>query len=145
MAELIAHRGNLKGPSKYENSPSYVLDAVKLGYKVEVDIWYCDGDWYLGHDYPRYLIDSDFISHISGVAFLHAKNLSALYAMLSIGGVSCFWHENDDYTLTSCGKIWTYPNKMITSNSIIVCQNKLDTEKYISSNAFGVCSDYIIS
>jgi hypothetical protein len=38
---LIAHRGNINGPNKeHENSPGYILNAIELGYDVEVDIWY---------------------------------------------------------------------------------------------------------
>lgn len=33
---------------------------------------------------------------------------------------NCFWHQEDDYALTSSGYIWTYPDKLLTDKSIIV-------------------------
>jgi hypothetical protein len=48
--KFISHRGNLSGRNpESENSPSYINMALKLGYDVEVDVWYIDGKWYLGH------------------------------------------------------------------------------------------------
>ena len=56
--------------------------------------------------------------------------------------VNIFWHQDDDFTLTSRNVIWTYPGKQFSENSVIV---KLDYEaNYIEkSNLFGICSDYI--
>ncbi|MEY4342356.1 MAG: Synechococcus phage, partial [Pseudomonadota bacterium] len=52
-----------------------------------------------------------------------------------------FWHQEDDFTITSSGYIWTYPNKSITSQSIIVDLNKnWKTKNY---NCFGVCVDFV--
>ena len=31
---LISHRGNIDGITKYENQPSYIDDAIQLGYDV---------------------------------------------------------------------------------------------------------------
>ena len=58
--------------------------------------------------------------------------------MLNIG-VHCFWHQGDDYTLTSNGYIWTYPGKLLTTKSICVKPNSIEEIKGCS----GVCSDYI--
>ena len=54
---LISHRGNIDGvkPTK-ENSPEYILEAISLGYDVEIDVWKVDGKWFLGHDEPEYAI-----------------------------------------------------------------------------------------
>ena len=37
---LVSHRGNIQGkqPDR-ENSPGYIIEAVKSGYYCEVDIW----------------------------------------------------------------------------------------------------------
>ena len=38
---LIAHRGNINGPSlAMENTCVYIDSAIKLGYDVEIDVWY---------------------------------------------------------------------------------------------------------
>ena len=55
--------------------------------------------------------------------------------------IHCFWHQNDDYTLTSQGLIWTYPKKLLYLNSICVLPElgyKGDINK-----CYGICSDYI--
>jgi hypothetical protein len=37
---LYAHRGNLFGPKpELENTPDYIDQAIKFGFKVEVDVW----------------------------------------------------------------------------------------------------------
>jgi hypothetical protein len=57
--------------------------------------------------------------------------------------VHCFWHQKDDFTLTSRGYIWTYPNKEVVKNSIIVCKDLEETLQYSSINIAGICSDFI--
>jgi len=37
--KLISHRGNLFGPNPTnENNPDYILNAIELGYDVEIDV-----------------------------------------------------------------------------------------------------------
>jgi hypothetical protein len=66
--------------------------------------------------------------------------LEALKAMVK-EDIHCFWHQNDDYTLTSEGYIWTYPNKQVTDMSIQMCFN--GNFEDIHDIAAGVCSDWI--
>jgi hypothetical protein len=56
--------------------------------------------------------------------------------------INCFWHQEDDFTLTSSGFIWTYPNKNVLDNSIIVDNDPKWKEK--NYKCYGVCSDYIL-
>ena len=56
--------------------------------------------------------------------------------------VNYFWHQEDDFTLTNNGFIWTYPNKPFTNKSIIVLTKKEKLNKY--KKAYGVCSDFLI-
>jgi len=57
----ISHRGNLNGKNQeLENKPSYIFDALEKNFEVEVDIWFNEGKFYLGHDEPKDLIDSKF-------------------------------------------------------------------------------------
>ena len=41
--------------------------------------------------------------------------------------IHCFWHEQDERTLTSRGYIWTYPYKQVTNMSVICLQQEQDT------------------
>ena len=51
---LIAHRGNIDGPSEMENHPDHIQKALDAGFHVEVDAWVIDGEIFLGHDEPQY-------------------------------------------------------------------------------------------
>jgi hypothetical protein len=50
-----------------------------------------------------------------------------------------FWHQEDNFTLTSQGYIWTYPDKDVTNKSIAVLVDK----ELAPDGVAGVCSDYI--
>ena len=54
--------------------------------------------------------------------------------------IHCFWHQEDDFTLTSRGFIWTYPGKELTLKSICVLPESTDNE---IGECFGICSDVI--
>ena len=59
---LISHRGNIDGPNKdRENNPEYIQIALNNGYEVEVDIWFKNNSFYLGHDKADFLIDENFL------------------------------------------------------------------------------------
>jgi hypothetical protein len=135
---FISHRGNLNGKNKkLENSPKYIIEDIKKGYHVEVDIWF-NKCFYLGHDFPQYKISKKFL--LNKKLWCHAKNLDALYELHKIKA-KYFWHQNDDYTLTSNNYIWTYPGKTLSKKSICVLPEikKTKIPKFIS----GICSDYI--
>ena len=54
---LISHRGNLDGPNKsFENSPSYICEAIDRGFDVEVDLWKTN-KLFFGHAEPQYCIN----------------------------------------------------------------------------------------
>ena len=134
----ISHRGNVNGkiPNK-ENHPDYIKLALSNGYDVEIDVWYDNGYW-LGHDEPTYNITKDFL--LNNKFWCHAKNAKALYHMLR-DDIHCFWHQTDDYTLTSNNYIWTYPNKMLYYNSICVLPELGITGDI--KQCSGICSDDI--
>jgi hypothetical protein len=140
--KLISHRGNTDGPiPNLENNPEYILESLNLGFDVEVDVWYVNNNFYLGHDEAKYLIDEKFLEN--NRLWCHAKNIDSLYKMLNNDKIHCFWHQKDDFTITSRGFIWTHPNKELTSNSICVLpeiQKKFNSTEKIF---FGICSDYI--
>ena len=138
--KLISHRGNINGgiPER-ENSPDYILEALQQGFDVEVDIWYTNG-WCLGHDNPTYELNMiEFVPYFDKLWF-HCKNLDALYKIIE-WDVQYFWHQNDDYTLTSKNFIWTFPNKPLTDRSICVLPE--DNYPLWCFSCYGICSDYI--
>jgi hypothetical protein len=136
--KIISHRGNISGPdTALENNPAYIAEALKLGFDVEIDVWYTGNGFYLGHDDPMYNVDQTFL--LNEKLWCHAKNLRALYQLMEIGA-HCFWHEQDRVTITSRGYVWCYPNtNEFNSKSIALC---FDADKKIPTNCYGVCTDY---
>jgi hypothetical protein len=132
---IISHRGNLNGPgASQENNPLYIQQAINVGFDVEIDVWFIDGSFFLGHDAPVYKIELDFLKQ-NGL-WCHAKNLDALEQMIKSSNIHCFWHETDKFTLTSESVIWTYPGQQTGRHSVIVTNDPVD------SNIYGVCTDY---
>ena len=137
---LISHRGNINGKKpEYENDPGYIDEALDKGYGVEIDVWYINEDWYLGHDKPQYKINLEYLKNDR--FWCHAKNIEALNKMLE-RDIHCFWHQEDDVTLTSKGYMWTYPGKELTHKSIAVLP---EINNDIPKKCLGICSDYIVN
>lgn len=136
---LISHRGNTNGKIKNEeNRPDYIEDALRLGFNVEIDVWFKDAEFYLGHDEPQYKIDYKFL--VNEKLWCHAKNIDALLEMKKYA-IHYFWHEEDTLTLTSKNYIWAYPGKQPIKRSIAVMP-ELNNDDV--SQCIGICSDYIL-
>lgn len=136
--KYISHRGNINGPNPdKENDPIYIFSALAQGYDVEIDVWVTNSSMVmLGHDRPTYSVNKKMLQ-IPGL-WCHAKNIEALNFMLEEKVPNCFWHQEDDVTITSKGYLWTYPNKQLTPKSIAVLP-----EIVIEDEIAGICSDFI--
>jgi hypothetical protein len=144
--KYIAHRGLIDGPNlELENNPEHIIETLNLFYDCEVDLWRCKNEWWLGHDLPKYKVDEKFIGK-QGL-WLHCKNLDALLELSSRAfHYEYFWHQEDDFTLTSGNYIWTYPGKELTRNSISVQpEAKEEWWEWTKScnNIAGVCTKYV--
>ena len=140
----IAHRGLFNGPDvNLENRPQQVELALSQGYHCEVDVWYKDEKWFLGHDYPDYEIPYEFLEQPN--LWLHTKNLDALYVLGANSILNYFWHQSDDHVLTSQGDIWTQPGKELTKDSIMVMPEYIDNtlQNTIGAKCVAICSDYV--
>jgi hypothetical protein len=141
---LISHRGNLNGPIRdLENSPTYIDLAFAEGYDAEIDIWFINGNIFLGHDEPTYLVNDDWIINRKERLWLHCKNIDALIYLKNIKSfnINYFWHQKDDVTITSLGYFWTYPGKQLTENSIAVLPEISFFQNLEISK--GICSDFV--
>ena len=137
---FISHRGNLRGPNpSFENRPEYILNALDMGFDVEIDVWYINGRFKLGHDSPQYPVKPEFLLQ-SGL-WCHAKHFSGLIALKKLGAHH-FWHQTDAYTLTSNNVIWAYPDSLIDINCICLMP-ETRPEYSVNWDFLGVCSDYI--
>ena len=141
--KLIAHRGLINGPDKaLENNPNQIQLALEQGFDCEIDLWIVDDKFYLGHDNPQFHVEQNFIEQ-QGL-WIHAKNLDALHYLLSTN-LNFFWHQTDNYTLTSNRYIWTYPGQSLTQHSIMVMPEWEDTtlNNARQASCFAVCSDFV--
>ena len=140
---FIAHRGNIFGPNPLqENQPSYIQQALDLGYNVEVDAWLIQDTFYLGHDKPEYIVHADFF--LNSNMWVHCKNLAALDELILEPDVNCFAHDNDNFVLTSKCYIWVFPAKRtLTSNCVAVLPEKV--RNWDLKKCAAICTDYVLS
>lgn len=152
MKRFIAHRGVFDGNySDKENRIETIVHALRCGYEVEVDVRLFNGEIYLGHDEPQEKISDLWESMRKGVDWLgygniwyHCKDSGSMDYFNRSNVSNYFFHNTDDFTLTSKGFIWTanlvgcYPN-----NTIVVAKNKEDTLSQFETNCAGICSPYI--
>lgn len=137
----ISHRGNTDGPNPDgENQPHQLVSTISQGFDIEVDVWYWYDQFYLGHDEPKHPVNDQFILDIAENSWFHCKNIEALQRFTEkYPELRFFWHQEDDYTLTSNGYIWTYPGKEVTEKSIVV---DLDGSRTYTVQPYAVCTDY---
>ena len=121
---LIAHRGNINGKvEKLENSPSYIDSAIEQGYDVEIDVWYHQHEFWLGHDEPSYEVSLKWLTDRKDSLWIHCKDLISIDMLRELQirnnvDLNYFFHDEDDCTLTSKGDLWVYPGKQPIKNSI---------------------------
>jgi len=145
---LISHRGNLNGPSRStENSPKQIDVCIDLGYDVEIDIRFCGDRFYLGHDFAENPVDRRWLENRADRLWVHCKDACSL-DLLSNSYLNCFWHDKDDYTVTTCGYVWAYPGKRIISNCVLCLPENVkpvddSTWDWKNNASFAVCSDFI--
>jgi len=133
---VISHRGNLNGPEpSTENTIAQIKKVLDLGFNCEVDIWGINGQLSLGHDTPGEIVDISFLNNPK--VWVHAKNLEALVVCKELDN-NVFFHNTDDYVLTSQNTIWTYPGKNTSPECIIV----LNENDLVPENVLGICTDY---
>lgn len=142
---IISHRGNLNGPrSSRENHPESIINALHLGFDCEIDVWFIKSEFWLGHDFPEYKIHREFLWNNEKL-WIHCKNFEALEELsFDIDLVNnVFYHNVDDYTITSKGVIWAYPGKKVGKNCVIVLQNISEYDFINNAKIIkGVCTDY---
>lgn len=138
----ISHRGNVEGKNEVrENSPYYIMEAIVMGFDVEVDVWVIDGVIFLGHDAPQYSVDFRWFRDRISKLWIHCKNIEAIVYFKESGyDMNYFWHDTDTLTITSNGYLWVYPGKQPIKGSIAVMPEIHNDD---ISNCIGICSDFI--
>ena len=140
MKILIAHRGNTNGkhPEK-ENTVAYIEEALDKGYDCEIDICKWDGkNFFLGHNEPQEAVSPEWLQ--KNPLWCHAKDYKALEQLVKYN-IHCFWHQADNYTMTSSRYIWAYPGQPGGERTIAVHPHEISAEEV--EKCAGVCSDEI--
>ena len=139
MIILIAHRGNFQGKNlNRENQEEYILEAAQQGFDVEIDVWWFQGSFWLGHDEPQYKTTLNFLENPK--FWCHLKNIEAVQQLMNIESLHWFWHETDKITITNKGYIWTYPGVFL-ENSIINQPPNVAKLKSTGMKILGICAD----
>jgi len=140
---LISHRGNINGKNDVrENSIFYIMEALAMGFDVEIDVWNIDNEWFLGHDKPQYQINIEWILNRKSNLWVHCKNTKSVIELYKMNeDVNFFWHQEDLITITSMGYLWIYPGNQPLENTISVLPELYNEDV---SKCVGICSDYIL-
>ena len=147
--KIIAHRANIGGPDSFiENTPEQIDKCIDLGYDVEIDLRYhkANKTLWLGHDKSQYQVSQWWLAKRIQNLWIHCKDFNTLHELsVNTSGYNYFWHQQDDYTLTSERFIWAYPGKTYSSNSIIVMpewNNNMVWDTLRDYDCYGLCTDY---
>lgn len=143
---FISHRGNIEGVDiERENSPSYIDEAIEAGFDVEVDIRANQGNLYLGHDDPQYPVELSWLANRKDNLWVHVKDAEALH-LIDESELRYFWHQQDDFTLTSNRYIWSHDfNSPMTNRCIVPLLSLEEVKSYSQFNFYAVCSDFVES
>lgn len=145
---IISHRANINGPDQsIENKPEAIEFAISKNISVEIDFRVYKDKLYLGHDEPQYEITKSFLVDNNSWLWVHCKDKEAFQKALKYN-LNCFWHDTDDYTMTSMGYVWAYPGKENVGNLCIgVMPEKFWSpgQIIIDNKFFGVCTDIPIA
>ena len=140
----ILHRGNYYGPNGIENDPKMIYDLLMKGNEIEIDLWYTNKRFFLGHDKPEYEVHEYFLDY-KGL-WIHCKDANTLEYMNKYKKhLNYFYHTNEDYVLTSQGYIWCLVGKPTLDGSIVVMPEKGNYNwDILKQKNCIVCSDYSI-
>jgi hypothetical protein len=140
--KIISHRGNSNGPNTdTENTPEQIDKMISAGFDVEIDLWYNNSKYYLGHDNSQYEISIGWLTKRANHLWIHCKNPSALEKMSATKNLNYFWHQEDKYTITSKRYIWGYPGEKLLLNSICVLPEQKVLDGFLN-DCYAICTDY---
>ena len=92
---LISHRGNTNSvDNSRENTHSYIQEAIDRGFDVEIDIWYFDNKFWLGHDKQEKEVSIDWILKRKSSLWIHCKNFGALSELIETD-LRVFYHSRE--------------------------------------------------
>ncbi len=141
---LISHRGNTnKTFPDRENSPSYIDEAIKQGYDVEVDVRLIGNKLFLGHDTPDYPVTLTWLLDRKIYLFVHTKNFGALSHLID-SELRIFYHQKENHTIiNNCDLIWSHNLAEANEKSIIPLLSQENIRHFSGTQVAGICSDFV--
>lgn len=143
-------KGNIKNiDASRENSPDYIEEAIKAGYKVQIDIrLMSDNNFWLGEEEAKYKIEDSFLIKNAKNLLIHCRNISSIYTIQEIEvqskNLNYFFHATDNVAITSKKMIAIfYGKKPIGENSIVMFPEENDFQKNELIKSSAICSNSI--
>jgi hypothetical protein len=141
---LIAHRALLNGKRDGENHPEQIKYCLEHGLDVEIDIWYNDDSFWLGHDGPQHRVDIEFIQQPG--LWLHCKDIYSARLLRYYPWLNSFVIDKDDFTFTTKNWLWVSPTHGYSVKGAICVMPedprwKFSTERLL--DFAGICSDNV--
>lgn len=137
--KIISHRGNLFGSNpETENLPIKISQCLSLGFDVEIDVWFLNKSFWLGHDQPTYKIGIKFLKQ-KGL-WIHSKNIQALEKLHK--DFNTFFISTDAVSLTSKNMLWVCTGSTITKESIAVLPEQTNYSNKDLKQCYAICTDY---
>lgn len=139
----IAHRGLIAGPDPaHENSIEILQKRKEAGLHSEIDIWWKQGNFWIGHDFPHEIVSLEFLT--SPYFWIHAKHDQSFRELQRISlekglGLRIFYHTDEDYVLTTHGDTIIFPGLEDCSGWVYMMP---ESGKIVPSCASAICSDF---
>jgi hypothetical protein len=133
----------VNGPDKrLENDIATIVHRCSNGLYSEIDIWYVNSKWYIGHDSPEQEITLEYL--MSPYLFIHAKNVEAFHELQQLSdahglNLRIFYHTEEHYALTTRGETIIYPGLPEKEGWLYMMPER--TELTLKSSGM-ICSDY---
>ena len=120
--KIISHRGFCDGIDKsIENKPSEIESRISEGFDVDID-------WLL---------------KLSNFLWIHCKSSESLNFLSRFQKLNYFFHDSDQYTITSKGFIWCYPGTDVIDNSVYLFPEKFSlSSSTIKEHNLSICTDF---
>jgi hypothetical protein len=139
----IAHRGLVDGPNhSIENSIQTLQERKEAGLHSEIDIWWKDQQFWIGHDEPREPVSLEFLT--SPYFWIHAKHSASFRELQRVSherglGLRIFYHTDEDYALTTLGDTIICPGVQDCSGWVYMMPEMCSVTPTESG---AICSDF---
>lgn len=140
---IIAHRGLTNGPdAELENNQERIQRRSEAGRSSEIDIWWKDDSFWIGHDAPYERVTKEFLC--MPYLWIHAKHVEAFYQLQRVANESgvplrIFYHTDEDYVLTTCGDTIIYPGLLETEGWVYMMPETCSG--VVLKRAYAICTD----